>query len=203
VSREIRRNGGREAYRAHDAEAAALQRSRRPKKAKPACEPVLRALVEEMLDQRWSPAQIAGRLELLFPGEPAMRGSHETIYLSLYDPRRRAVDRKLSRRLRTARLMRRPRKARAATGQGQIKDMTPIKARPPKTEDRVVPGHWEGDLIMGTRPSAIATLVERTSRYVKLVALPGGNKAHCLTGPRPRSRHSTRPCGERPAKWLS
>ncbi|GAA2171961.1 IS30 family transposase [Actinomadura napierensis] len=178
VSREIQRNGGRDAYRAHEADVAALQRSHRPKKAKLASAPVLRALVEEMLDQRWSPVQIAGRLELLFPDEPAMRVSHETIYLSLYDPRRRAIDRKLSRRLRTARLMRRPRKARAITGQGQIKDMTPIKARPPEIEDRVVPGHWEGDLIMGTRPSAIATLVERTSRYVKLVALPDGNKAH-------------------------
>jgi IS30 family transposase len=74
--------------------------------------------------------------------------------------------------------MRRPRKARSATGQGRIRQMTPLSARPPEVEDRVLPGHWEGDLVMGTRPSAIATLVERTSRYVKLVALPDGIKAH-------------------------
>ncbi len=145
VSREIRRNGGRVGYRACEAEAAAIQRARRAKKAKPACNPQLRALVEEFLDRCWSPEQISGRLLMLFPDRPQMQVSHETIYLSLYDPRRRALDRRLSSRLRTARPMRGPRKAREPAGQGQIKDMVPISRRPAEVEGWLGPGHWEGD----------------------------------------------------------
>ncbi|GAA1580696.1 IS30-like element ISCfr4 family transposase [Actinomadura kijaniata] len=177
ISREIHRNGGRAAYRACEADTAAQLRARRPKQAKLASRPKLRALVEQCLDQRWSPEQISGWLRRTFP-DPAMQVSHETIYLSLYDPRRRALDRKLSNRLRRGRPFRRPRKARKVTGQGRIQDMVSISQRPVEVEDRLVAGHWEGDLVMGSRPSAIATLVERTSRYVKLIALPEGIKSH-------------------------
>ncbi|GAB2823794.1 IS30-like element ISCfr4 family transposase [Actinocorallia aurea] len=178
VSREIRRNGGREAYRACEADAAAVRRSRRPKPAKLAADPELRALVEELLDRRWSPEQVSGRLRLMFPGESARQVSYETIYLSLFDPRRRALNRALTARLRTYRAMRHPRAPRKLNGQGQSRHMLPIGARPAEADDRATAGHWEGDLVLGTRPSAIATLVERTSRYVELVALPDGHKAH-------------------------
>ncbi|MES9540413.1 MULTISPECIES: IS30 family transposase [unclassified Actinomadura] len=178
VSREIARNGGREAYRAGTADAAAEQRARRPKKAKLAERPDLRVVVEELLARRWSPQQISGRLRLDSPDDPTMWISHETIYLALFDPRRRAINRQLSRQLRTGRLMRLPRKARQPSGRGRIRDMLPIGERPAEADDRKTGGHWEGDLVMGTRPSAIATLVERTSRRVCLVALPDGIKAH-------------------------
>src|SRR4051812_24095273 len=106
-----------------------------------------------------------------------MQISHEAIYLSLYDARRRqAIDRSLTQRLRSARPMRRPKIARRPTGRGIIRGMVSITARPAEVEDRKVPGHWEGDLVMGTRPSAVATLVERTSRYATIVALPDGIK---------------------------
>ncbi|MBD2892377.1 IS30 family transposase ISPfr16 [Actinomadura sp. RB99] len=144
-------------------------------------------MVEELLGQRWSPQQISGRLRLDFPDDPAMWVSHETIYLALFDPRRRAINRQLSRRLRTGRVMRLPRKARQPSGRGRIRDMLPIGQRPPEVDDRKIGGHWEGDLVMGTRPSAIATLVERTSRLVRLVALPDGIKAHQV---RPHLTHA-------------
>ncbi|MER7468115.1 IS30 family transposase [Streptomyces sp. NPDC097981] len=107
-----------------------------------------------------------------------MQISHEAIYLSFYDPRRRqAIDRSLTQRLRSAGPMRRPKVARRPTGRGVIRGMVSITARPAEVEDRKVPGRWEGDLVMGTRPSAVATLVERTSRYTAIVALPDGIKA--------------------------
>jgi IS30 family transposase len=134
--------------------------------------------VEEKLSQCWSPEQIAGRLKRVFPGDASMRISHEAIYLSLFDPRRRkAIDRSLTQRLRTARPMRRPKKARRPTGRGILRDMVPVSARPAEVDSRAIAGHWEGDLMMGTRPSAMATLVERTSRYTVLVALPEDIKA--------------------------
>ncbi|MFI6803367.1 IS30 family transposase [Streptosporangium canum] len=188
VSREIARNGGRERYRAALAEVEAYRRARRPKPAKLARQPALRVMVEAKLALCWSPEQISGWLRRHYPQEAGMQLSHEAIYLSLYDPRRRqAIDRALTRRLRTARPMRRPRGARRATGRGVLRDMAPITARPAEAEDRAVAGHWEGDLIMGTRPSAIGTLVERTSRYTTLVALPDGIKAEQV---RPHLTHS-------------
>ncbi|MFF2965042.1 IS30 family transposase [Streptomyces sp. NPDC057963] len=178
VSRKIARNGGRERYRAAPADAAAYERGRRPKKAKPAQRPTLRAVVEAKLALCWSPEQVAGWPRRHFPGDTSMQISHEAIHLSLYDPRRRqAIDRDLIQRLRSARPMRRPKIARRPTGRGIIRGMVSITARPAEVEDRRVPGHWEGDLVMGTRPSVIATLVERTSRYTAIVALPDGIKA--------------------------
>ncbi|WP_327167527.1 IS30 family transposase [Streptomyces subrutilus] len=178
VSREIARNGGRERYRAAAADMEAYQRARRPKVAKLSQLPALRAIVEEKLRLHWSPEQVSGWLRRRFPGDVAMQVSHEAIYLALFDPRRRAaIDRALTQRLRTGRPIRRPKGARKPSGRGIIRDMVPISARPVEIEDRVIAGHWEGDLVMGIRPSAIGTLVERTSRYTALVALPDGIKA--------------------------
>ena len=177
VSRELARNGGRHHYRAQGADAAAYQRALRPKPAKLVLRPRLRSVVEAKLALRWSPEQIAGWLPLAYPSDPVMRVSHETIYLSLFVQSRGALRRELQRCLRTGRAMRYPRGKRLPQGRGQLRDVVLISERPAEATDRAVPGHWEGDLLLGKRPSAVATLVERTSRYLTLVALPDGYKA--------------------------
>jgi hypothetical protein len=135
-------------------------------------------VVEDKLALCWSPQQIAGwRLPLAFPEDPEMRVSHETIYLSLSGRSRGALRRELQRCLQTGRAMRYPRGKRLPHGRGQLRDVVLISERPAEAEDRAVPGHWEGDLLLGKRPSAVVTLVERASRYVTLVALPDGYKA--------------------------
>jgi IS30 family transposase len=174
VSRELARNGGRTCYRAQAADAAADRRAQRPKPAKLALEPRLRAVVEEKLAVRWSPQQIVGWLPLAYPHDPVMRVSHETIYLSLFVQSRGALRRELQRCLRTGRAMRYPRGKRLPQGRGQLRDTLSISQRPPEATDRAVPGHWEGDLVLGKRPSAVGTLVERHSRYVVLFPLPEG-----------------------------
>ncbi|MFB9884473.1 IS30 family transposase [Planobispora siamensis] len=176
VSREIARNGGREHYRAQHAQVHAHQCARRPKRAKLATHPKLRRLVEAKLALRWSPEQISGWLRRCFPDDGGMRICQETIYRSLFDPRHQAINRTGTRWLRTGRPMRYPRAIRRRDGRGRLRDMLSIGARPAEVQERLVAGHWEGDLLMGARPSAIATLVERTSRYVLLVALPDGLK---------------------------
>lgn len=177
ISREVARNEGRAAYRAATADAAAYERAHRPKVSKLAAAPRLRTAVEAGLELEWSPQQISHRLELDHPDDPEMRVSHETIYLAIFQPRRRAVKAKLHRQLRTARLMRHPKLAAVPSGRGRIRDMVPIGDRPAEVETRRQPGHWEGDLVMGARPSAVATLVERTTRYLRLVDLPEGIKS--------------------------
>jgi IS30 family transposase len=177
VSRELARNGGRGRYRAQAAAAAAFRRAQRPKAAKLVLEPRLRAVVEAKLALRWSPQQIAGWLPLADPSDPVMRVSHETIYLSLFVQSRGALRRELQRCLRTGRAMRSPRAKRLPQGRGQLREVVLISERPAEAEDRAVPGHWEGDLLLGKRPSAVVTLVERASRYLMLVALPDGYKA--------------------------
>src|SRR5829696_1942353 len=177
VSRELARNGGRHRYRAQAADAAAYQQALRPKPAKLMLRPRLRSVVEAKLALRWSPEQIAGWLPLAYPQDPVMRVSHETIYLSLFVQSRGALRRELQRCLRTGRAMRYPRGKRLPQGRGQLRDVVLISERPAEAEDRAVPGHWEGDLLLGKRPSAVATLVERASRYLTLVALPDGYKA--------------------------
>lgn len=176
VSREVARNGGRAHYRAGDAEASAWRRAKRPKFAALAARPALRAAVEAKLALRWSPEQIAHWLRRAYPDDPTMRVSHETIYLSLFVQSRGALKRELTKRLRTGRAMRFPRGARTRAGQGrgQLVGTVSIRERPAEAEDRAVPGHWEGDLVYGRRPSAVGTLVERTSRYVLLFPLPAG-----------------------------
>jgi IS30 family transposase len=177
VSRELARNGGRHRYRAQAADAGAFRRAQRPKPAKLLVEPRLRAVVEAKLALRWSPQQIAGWLPLAFPEDSVMRVSHETIYLLLFVQSRGALRRELQRCLRTGRAMRYPRGKRLPQGRGQLRDVVLISERPVEAEDRAVPGHWEGDLLLGKRPTAVVTLVERASRYVTLVALPDGYKA--------------------------
>jgi transposase, IS30 family len=178
VTRELARNGGRCGYRAARADARALDQARRPKQAKLAGSPRLRAEVERRLRERWSPQQIAARLRLDFPDDPEMRVSHETIYQSLYVQTRGALRRELAKELRSGR---QHRKSRGSRMGGNIRDIVPIAERPPEVEDRAVPGHWEGDLIIGKAGrSAIATLVERKTRFAMLVGLPCGRSAESV-----------------------
>jgi IS30 family transposase len=180
VSRELARNGGRGRYRAQAADAAAFRRAQRPKPAKLVTEPRLRAVVEAKLAVRWSPQQIAGWLPLAYPQDSVMRVSHETIYLSLFVQSRGALRRELHHRLRTGRAMRYPRGKRLPQGRGQLRDTLHISQRPAEAADRAVPGHWEGDLVFGKRPSAVGTLVERHSRYVLLFPLADGFTAQSM-----------------------
>ena len=180
ICREVNRNGGREGYRAQDADRGAWQRARRPKPAKLAINAPLRAVVEEKLRLDWSPQQIAGWLERTYPDREAMRISHETIYLSLFVQSRGALRRELTAHLRSARATRRPRGRPAPQGQGRLGGMRMISERPGEVDDRAVPGHWEGDLLLGKRPTGIATLVERSSRYTQLIALPDGYGAEAV-----------------------
>ena len=178
VSREVARNGGRDVYRAASAEAACWDRARRPKVAKLASHPALRGQVELGLKAKWSPEQISGTLARTYAGCEAMQISHETIYLSLFIQARGALKRELTEHLRSGRNTRQAKSTtRSGQGRGQIKDKVLISQRPAEADDRAVPGHWEGDLLLGSRPTAIATLVERSTRYVQLVALPDGFRA--------------------------
>jgi len=174
VSREVARNGGSKHYRAQVADVAAYRRARRPKPSKLVLVPPLRAVVEDRLASRWSPEQISAWLRRTYPDDPEMHVSHETIYLSLFVQSRGALRRELTRHLRSARAMRFPRAKRLPQGRGRIKEMVSISERPPQVGDRAVPGHWEGDLLLGRHPTAVGTLVERTSRYVMLFPLPHG-----------------------------
>ena len=170
IGREIARCGGRRRYRPLRAERVAERLARRPKATKLAGCPRLLAAVEEGLGRRWSPQQIAARLKLDHPDDQVMRISHETIYRSLYVQARGELRRQLSANLRTGRSTRRSR-GRVDT-RGRIPGMVPIAQRPPEVDDRRVPGHWEGDLLIGAGGrSAIATLVERQTRYVLLARL--------------------------------
>jgi IS30 family transposase len=177
VSREVARNGGRRRYRAAVAEDRAWARGRRPKTAKLALDGELRAVVEDRLRQRWSPQQIARWLRTEFPGRPEMRVSHETIYLSLFVQGRGGLRKELTAYLRRGHATRRPRGYSTYNGQGKLRDVLHISARPAEAADRAVPGHWEGDLLLGTSTSCIATLVERHSRFVMLVKIPGRRTA--------------------------
>jgi IS30 family transposase len=181
VSRELAANGGRTRYRAAAADRDARRRARRPKPTKLAQCPRLRRVVEAELAKWWSPQQISSWLALVYPDEPEMRVSHETIYLSLFVQGRGALRKELTACLRTGRAMRRPAtRTKGGFGQGQITNEVMISDRPAEVNDRAVPGHWEGDLFMGRRMTAIATLVERRTRYVMLLRLPDGNTAESV-----------------------
>ena len=178
ISREVARNGGRRAYRAARADTAAWNRAQRPKQAKLAMNRRLRAEVERLLERKWAPEQIAGSLALTFPDDPEMRVSHETIYQSLFVQARGALRKDLTEHLRSKRTIRRGRGSTIrGQGRGRIVDAINISERPAEADDRAVPGHWEGDLLLGGLHSAIATLVERHSRFVMLVALPDGKRS--------------------------
>jgi IS30 family transposase len=171
VTRELHANGGRVRYRALRAHRRAIACTARPKRGKLAGPSRLRDEVEAGLLARWSPQQISARLRADHPDDLEMRISHETIYQSLYVQSRGELRRELTGYLRTKRVRRRPRRD-TPQQRGRIKDMVLISQRPAAIEDRAVPGHWEGDLIMGKNGrSCIATLVERQTRYVMLARL--------------------------------
>jgi len=190
ISRELARNSqaawgrpqGYRRYRASVAQRTAEQRARRPKTAKLAAHSVLRQRVQADLIACWSPEQISARLTAEFPDRPEMWVSHETIYQSLYVQGRGALRRELAGCLRTGRALRRPRRrADARQARGPIPNMVMISERPAEAEDRAVPGHWEGDLIIGkNNGSAIGTLVERSTRFCLLLHLDGRRDAETV-----------------------
>jgi IS30 family transposase len=177
ISRDVAWSG-RGGYRAWRADSGAIERGRRPKPAKLAVDSRLRRAVERGLRADWSPQQIAARLISEYPEDMTMRVSHETIYRTLFVQARGALRKELTVCLRTGRTQRRPHMRTEQSGAGRLRNMILISDRPPEAEDRAVPGHWEGDLIIGKGArSAIGTLVERSSRYVILLHLPHGRTA--------------------------
>jgi IS30 family transposase len=182
ISREVNNNGGRARYRAAAADRAAVDRRRRPKTCKLATSPRLVGMVEAKLKAKWSPEQIAGWLKRTYPGRAELQVSHETIYRTLYVQSRGALKRELTEHLRTRRRIRRPGNGnrQRASGSGNLVGMVHISERPPEAEDRAVPGHWEGDLILGKGMSAIGTLVERSSRFLLLFHLERIKSEHVV-----------------------
>jgi len=169
ISREVRRNGGTEDYRAAASDAAAWNRAHRPKPCKLAGNVYLCRAISAKLIRKWSPQQIAGWLMRKHPNEEDRRVSHETIYRSLFIQTRGVLKKELLAHLRASRSIRRSRHATLKrSGLGKFNDAISIRDRPAEAEDRAVPGHWEGDLIAGSGNSFIATLVERHTRYVML-----------------------------------
>jgi len=182
VSREVFRNGGRAVYRATTSDKAAWDKALRPKTCKLACYPELARAVSRKLRRKWSPQQIAGWLKRNHPEEIHKTVSHETIYRSLYIQARGVLKKELLDHLRAKRTVRRSRHASLKrNGLGQVKDAVSISKRPPSVEDRAVPGHWEGDLIGGSKNSYIATLVERHSRYVMLAKVDNKDTESVIT----------------------
>jgi transposase, IS30 family len=179
ISREIARNGGRTHYRAVAADARAWRRAERPKPCRLALQPDLCGIVAAKVRLEWSPEQIAGWLKREYPEDAHMHVSPETIYRTLYVQARGALKKELLAHLRRRHPFRRSRRSsRAGQARGQIPDAVSIATRPATVEDRAIPGHWEGDLLAGAKNSYIATLVERRSRFVQLIKVPGKN-----TGP--------------------
>lgn len=175
ISREIAKQSGH-SYRASRGEILSDVACRRPKPRKLENNPKLIQAIEQGLELAWSPEQIAGWLKVTHPKQPSMHVSHETIYKTLYVQGRGELRRELARMLRTQRTRRVPRTRQE--GRGHIREMVNISERPAEVTDRAVPGHWEGDLIMGRRGhSAIGTLVERQTRFVMLLHLPHGKKS--------------------------
>ena len=174
ISREIKRNGGHECYRASQAEESAWDRGRRPKTCKLAQNRALARIVAGKLQRRWSPQQVAGWLKRTYPDDTSRQVSPETIYRSLFIQARGALKKELVEHLRRRRVMRRSRHHTMKTDKhGRITDTVSISERPASVEDRAVPGHWEGDLLFGSKNSQIATLVERRTRYAMLVKVTG------------------------------
>lgn len=174
ISREVKRNGGRNRYRATRADQSAWDRAKRPKPCKLALHPRLRQRVTKKLKHEWSPEQIAYWLKQRYPDDEAHQVSHETIYKSLFIQARGALKKELQSYLRSQRTLRRSKQHSIKNeGLGQISNMATIRERPAEANDRAVPGHWEGDLVFGSNHSQIATLVERQTRYVMLVKVNG------------------------------
>ncbi|MBT6032650.1 MAG: IS30 family transposase [Kordiimonadaceae bacterium] len=182
ISREIKRNEGYKRYRATSADQAAWNRSCRPKLCKLARSRTLRLNVAKKLKEHWSPQQIAGWLRREYPQEEQHQVSHEIIYRSLFVQARGVLKKELLQHLRTKRTIRRSKHATLKkSGLGKIKDAVSISERPASVEDRAVPGHWEGDLIAGSKNSYMATLVERQTRYVMLVKVKNKDTESVVT----------------------
>ncbi|SPS02104.1 IS30 family transposase [Cupriavidus taiwanensis] len=172
ISREVRRNGGRQGYLANQADQLAWERARRPKACKLVKNRTLAQVVASKLRLQWSPEQIAGWLKHVYAVNRDYQVSHETIYRSLYIQARGALKRELLEHLRRSRAMRRSRQHTLKTdNRTNIRDAVSISERPATAEDRAIPGHWEGDLLFGSANSQIATLVERQTRFVMLVKI--------------------------------
>jgi len=187
VGREVTRHGGRSAYRAHEADDQAWESALRPKKCLLALHRRLREVVMSKLILEWSPEQVSGWLKTEYPNDERMRVSHETIYRSLFIQARGVLKKELMGHLRTKRRMRRSQHSRTfKDSRGQIADAISIRERPAEVEDRAVPGHWEGDLLSGSRNSHIVTLVERHSRFAMLIKVPSKDTAVVVTA---LSRH--------------
>lgn len=178
VSREVRRHGGRSAYRATEADARAWEQALRPKRCHLASHPELRWRVAQKLALDWSPEQISGWLKREFPADEGLRVSHETIYRSLFVQARGVLKKELLGHLRAARHIRQPKCGTTPSRpHGQIVDMVSIRERPADVEDRAVPGHWEGDLLSGANNTHMVTLVERHSRFAMLIKVAGKDTA--------------------------
>jgi IS30 family transposase len=178
VSREMARHGGRPLYRANEADHQAWESALRPKVCLLAIDEKLRTIVANKLILDWSPEQVSKWLKVHYPSNESMRVSHETIYRSLFIQARGVLKKELIQHLRSKRLIRRSRHSRAdGQSRGQIVDAISIRERPAEVEDRAIPGHWEGDLLSGSRNSHIATLVERHSRFTMLVKVPSKDTA--------------------------
>ena len=187
VSREVTRHGGRSVYRANQADDAAWESALRPKRCLLVLHRRLREIVASKLILDWSPEQISGWLKTEYPNDERMRVSHETIYRSLFIQARGVLKKELMDHLRTKRRMRRSQHSRIfKDSRGQIADAISIRERPAEVEDRAVPGHWEGDLLSGSRNSHIVTLVERHSRFAMLIKVPSKDTAVVVTA---LSRH--------------
>jgi IS30 family transposase len=180
LSREVGRNGGRESYRAAEADVAAVGRRRRPKPGKLADSPALRAEVEARLELDWSPKQISAWLKREYSDSPQMQISPETIYVSLYVQGRGSLRAELTKHLRTQRSFRRAKNEIRRQGPKMLPDPILISQRPAEANDRAVPGHWEGDLLFGTPTTAVGTLVERSTRYLMLFVLARGPRAQAV-----------------------
>src|SRR6202035_4122901 len=178
VSREVARHGGRPLYRASDADQQAWNSALRPKRCLLAIHFKLQKIVAGKLILDWSPEQVSGWLKIQYPEDESMRVSHQTIYRSLFIQARGVLKKELMQHLRSQRRIRRSRHSRlSGHRRGQIVDAISIRERPAEIEDRAIPGHWEGDLLGGSKNSHIATLVERHSRFVMLVQVPSKNTA--------------------------
>jgi transposase, IS30 family len=183
VSRELARNADPRTghYMPERAQRLARERQRRPKPSKLAGNPRLRAAVQGMLRRRYSPEQVSGRLKVRYPDDPSMRVSHEAIYQSVYVYPRGELKRELKACLRSGRAVRRSR-GRGPEARGKIIGAVPIGQRPPEAQGRLVPGHHEGDLVMGSQASnsAVGTVVERMTGYLTLLRLPHGHTADAV-----------------------
>src|SRR5258707_1850360 len=186
VSREVARHGGRSVYRANQADGEAWESALRPKRCLLSINVKLQKMVASKLILDWSPEQISGWLKTQYPDDESLRVSHETIYRSLFIQARGVLKKELLGHLRSKRRIRRSQHSRIfRDSRGQIADAISIRQRPAEVEDRAIPGHWEGDLIAGSKNSHVVTLVERHSRFTALVKVPSKDTAGFVAPPPP------------------